>query len=266
MTQRRGKQSVELRAGLRNLGVVARHPKWVLAWCSGRKYLWRQMVLDSLQDVREALVPENDSAILARQPCSALGKLGATQEYLYFLVRLHRPEVVVETGVFRGISSSFILQAMRENCKGTLYSIDLPSASYLIPGTFEVDSSQLREGEEVGFAVPDFLRSRWQLILGDSRLELPRLLDRLGTIHMFYHDSEHTYSHMTWEFETALAHLGPGGVLTSDDVGWNSAFERVVGTTGRFSSSGRVAGRLGVAMLDHGSGVVAHRARDSGKK
>jgi hypothetical protein len=48
------------------------------------------------------------------------------QLMLYAIVRAYKPDIVVETGVARGASSSFILCAMHENGKGHLYSIDLP--------------------------------------------------------------------------------------------------------------------------------------------
>ena len=35
---------------------------------------------------------------------------------------------------------------------------------------------------------------------------------------MFYHDSLHTYDHMSWEYQVASAWLKPGGVLASHDV------------------------------------------------
>jgi len=47
---------------------------------------------------------------------------------------------------------------------------------------------------------------------------LPPLLDDLGRIDVFFHDSLHTREHMLFEFERAWAHLKPGGVLVSDDV------------------------------------------------
>jgi len=48
-------------------------------------------------------------------------------EILYVIVRLLKPEKVVETGVAAGVSSAFILEAMDDNGIGTLYSIDLPN-------------------------------------------------------------------------------------------------------------------------------------------
>ena len=49
---------------------------------------------------------------------------------LYFLIRELKPEKIIETGVHRGVSSLFILQALEDNEKGELYSIDLPLAEY----------------------------------------------------------------------------------------------------------------------------------------
>jgi hypothetical protein len=51
------------------------------------------------------------------------------------------------------------------------------------------------------------------------------LLGNLKGIDMFHHDSMHTYEHMTFEYETVWPKLSKGGVLASDGVQWNHAFE-----------------------------------------
>jgi predicted O-methyltransferase YrrM len=124
-------------------------------------------------------------------------------EALYLLVRSARPRVLVETGVLYGASSAHMLAALARNGEGMLYSIEIGRK----PG----------EPAHEHF-VPEELRERWRLIIGDSRRELPALMERCSPADMFYHDSLHTYDHMTWEFGTALPHLGPGGLLASDDV------------------------------------------------
>lgn len=53
--------------------------------------------------------------------------------YLYALVRETKPIVVVETGVASRVISYAILQAMEDNGKGFLYSIDLPKTSFSSP-------------------------------------------------------------------------------------------------------------------------------------
>ena len=134
-------------------------------------------------------------------------RLGTTGEFgceaLYLLVRAARPRTIVETGVLYGASSAHMLAALARNGEGELHSVEIggdprePSHDHFVPGE---------------------LQHLWRLTIGDSRRELPVLLDRCGLVDMFYHDSLHTFGHMTWEFETALPHLGRSGVLASDDV------------------------------------------------
>jgi hypothetical protein len=52
---------------------------------------------------------------------------------------------------------------------------------------------------------------------------LPPLLDRLGAIDIFFHDSDHTYGHMMFEFEQAKRKLAPTSVVVADDISWNAS-------------------------------------------
>jgi len=148
---------------------------------------------------------------------------GAFYIPLYFLVRELKPEIVIETGVHRGVSSLFILQAMEDNNKGTLYSIDLPFAEY------ETDTRGPTKSflplEKVGVCVNKELRKRWNLILEDSKKELPKLISSIKSLDIFLHDSKHTYEHMLWEFETIWPVLKENGILISDNINWCSAFD-----------------------------------------
>lgn len=124
-------------------------------------------------------------------------------ETLYLLVRAAGPESVVETGVLYGAVSAHILAALEANGRGRLHSVDLEDLTPL------TEKSRL---------VPPELHGRWELRIGDSRIQLPRLLAELGSIDLFYHDSLHTYDHMRWEYGTALPHLQSSGLLCSHDV------------------------------------------------
>ena len=130
----------------------------------------------------------------------------------YMAIRAFQPEIVVETGVANGVSSAYILLALQKNERGALYSIGLS------------DPQDLAAGKPLGWIVPESLKSRWNLLIGDSRDLLPSLLAKLDTIDVFVHDSLHTYDHMRWEYQTAFPYLRPGGLLFSDDAAWNSAF------------------------------------------
>jgi predicted O-methyltransferase YrrM len=131
----------------------------------------------------------------------------------YAVVRQLKPACVVETGVCYGVTSAFILAALERNGKGTLHSIDLPPLG--------------SDGDRfVGWAVTDgSSKSRWQLHRGVSGKILPALLQRTGPVDVFIHDSLHTYRNMRLEFELVWPHMPPGGVLISDDIQGNAAFQ-----------------------------------------
>lgn len=141
--------------------------------------------------------------------------------FLYAVVRRTRPLLVVETGVASGISSYSILQALRDNGGGLLYSIDMPNFTIHLP-----------KGQRTGFLVPDDLRHKWTLILGDSKQELPKLLAGLGGVDLFVHDSLHEYGHMMFEYREAWQKLRRGGILFSDDVSSSAAFRDFCGENG----------------------------------
>lgn len=133
---------------------------------------------------------------------------------LYTIAREIRPSQVVETGVANGSSSRFWLTALRSNKQGALHSIDLPSKEL--------------EVKEVGWLVPADLRANWELIRGDSREELPRLLERLGRIDIFLHDSLHTLEHVLFEVRAAQKCMQRGSVVIIDDIdpSWRSDLVR----------------------------------------
>jgi hypothetical protein len=144
---------------------------------------------------------------------------------LYGLARALRPDYVIETGVAAGASTSFFGAALIENGRGKLFSIELPTDE--VTGAVCEDGSRYgwqRNG--VGWAVPMEVRrglgNRCELILGDVRVGLPNLLERLPYVDIFFHDDLHTPDHMRWEYELVWPKLREGGVLASDDVnhGW----------------------------------------------
>jgi hypothetical protein len=161
----------------------------------------------------------------------SLGAIGyAEGGYLYALYRHLRPQVAVETGVANGFSTAFALLALDRNGEGQLHSVDLPrevGRSY-DAGTFYEGEGRagIPSGSEPGWLIPPELKERWTLVLGRTQDELPPLLDRLGTIDLFMHDSEHSFDCMWFEFNEAWPHLRDGGMLLSDDVNSTEAFPR----------------------------------------
>jgi predicted O-methyltransferase YrrM len=130
----------------------------------------------------------------------------------YAVVRALQPDTVVETGVASGVSSAYLLLALQRNQKGTLHSVEIG------------DPASVPAGKEPGWIVPDGLRSRWHLHLGDVAAILPGLLRELGEVDIFIHDTLHTYEQVKFEFGLAHPHVRKGGLLLADDALWNSAF------------------------------------------
>ena len=151
-------------------------------------------------------IPEPD-------PDDPLNVWNAREELLGLVgtvVKLMRPAVMVETGVALGFTTATVLRAMHDNEHGRLYSVDLPALQY-------------DPDDPVGRAVPEELKDRWELTLGDSRDELGALAARVAPLDVFLHDALHTYASQLREYRTAWPHLRADGVLISDDVG-NPAF------------------------------------------
>lgn len=149
-----------------------------------------------------------------------VAKSAAGVDIFYVLPRILKPSILVETGVAAGSMTSFILAALAENGTGTLYSFDLPPKQ----GEKGMDWSATSDNE-VGFLIPQAYRNRWVLELDDATYALPPIL-KGKEVDYFFHDSDHTFEHMTYEYALARKHLKKSGLLVSDDVTWNDAFFR----------------------------------------
>ncbi len=177
-------------------------------------------------------------------------------ELLYLFVRLVRPRIVVETGVFDGLSSCVILQALHDNDHGHCISVDLP-ATEVIPGsTDRMLSKTLPAHHQPGWMIPDYLRVRQTLVLGDSKVLLPGILKEHHEIDIFFHDSLHTYEHQMFEYDFAWPYLADGGLLLSDDIFWSSAFHNFCKAKGyrykRLSQFGAVRKRVDTRVSSRG--------------
>lgn len=134
---------------------------------------------------------------------------------IWCLIRHLKPRSIVETGVGHGMTSRFILEALKENGAGHLWSIDLP------PLERELHA-------EIGVAVGKGHEDRWTLIRGSSRRRLPRLLATVQGIDMFIHDSMHSERNVRFELDHIWPVLPPGGIVVVDDVDANSGFHTFI--------------------------------------
>jgi len=167
----------------------------------------------------------------------------------YAITRELEPATVVETGVCNGVSTLAVLLALQANGTGRLHSIDYPfradeSLEEFRQETFEnYGGAAIPSDREPGWIIPTELRSRWELRIGKSQRELPRLLVDIESLDLFIHDSEHSHPCMMFEYELAYEWLRDSGLILSDDITWNDAFG--VFTEVRESEDGRLSKDVG---------------------
>ncbi len=194
------------------IGVLAKRPRLAYAYALRK----RRIVKLTHQDMRS--VRSFYEEIFRIPSLRTLASVSRTLSYagcapeLYVLTRLKKPVVVVETGVASGVSTTFMLAAMKMNGFGRVESISLPS---------DMDRT-IPPGKQVGWLVPAELRTHWGLHLGDATEVLPNVLAKLKEIDFFFHDSDHGYSHMLMEFQRTWHQIRTGGYLIADDV-WNNS-------------------------------------------
>ncbi|WP_341927815.1 class I SAM-dependent methyltransferase [Nocardioides psychrotolerans] len=131
----------------------------------------------------------------------------ATATVLYALVRLRRPDRVIETGIANGHSAFIILSAMAANGTGQLASVDVR--------------------HDVGGLVPDDLAERWtKVIVDDRRPDIGTLNRRLGggNVDIFFHDGDHRLLGQMIDYQLAGKMLNAGGILVSDDINTTAAW------------------------------------------
>jgi hypothetical protein len=123
-----------------------------------------------------------------------------------------QPEIVIETGVARGVTTRIVLEALGRGDHGHLWSIDLP---YPLDHLLRVQTAA---------AVPDECRARWSYLEGSSRQRLPPLVKEVGHVETFIHDSLHTAKNTVFELDQVASVMSPGGVMIVDDIRMHDGF------------------------------------------
>jgi len=180
---------------------------------------------------------------------------------LYVLVRHLRPAACLETGVYYGGNSAFMLAALDRNGTGRLVSVDLPDSAIRRDGDSSharhplVGDSELYEATlRPGFIVPDYLKSLWDFVEGDSLAEIPK---RQEVFDIYLHDSDHSMDFLSAEMAAALPRLSPHAVMIADDIDWSNGFFGFCVTHGLspllFTDNGKdnLRVRTGLVKLNH---------------
>ena len=153
---------------------------------------------------------------------------GARVPLLYFVTRLLKPAVVVETGVAAGYSSTAFLTAMARNGHGRLYSSDFPYFRSQDPE------------RSIGVLVPDELRGEWTLRVRGDEHNLPEILAAVDHIDLFHYDSDKSYAGRRRSLRLVEPKLAPRAAVLMDDINDNLFFrDEVEGRAQPFLVFGR---------------------------
>ena len=141
---------------------------------------------------------------------------GGAYPLLYFIVRLSRPNIVVETGVASGFSTYAILDALKKNKKGHLFSSDFPYFRLPNPEQF------------IGIVVPENLKKRWSLFTKGDNVNLPIINKKISNIDLFHYDSDKSYSGRLAALELLSKKIKTNSWVIIDDIQDNSFFHDLV--------------------------------------
>ena len=165
---------------------------------------------------------ENRKKILSGLPISGgniktnVGGGGGNEILLYFLTRMIKAKKVLETGVSAGSSSRTILEALKDNGGGKLYSSDLATAL---------------EQSQVGILVGDSLRGNWSLFENGDLENIHKIYEEESNFDIIYYDSDKSYLSKKWFHKEILKNQLPK-ILVYDDIDRDSFFPECVKTYG----------------------------------
>ena len=172
--------------------------------------------------------------------------------FCYVACRLAKPGLVMETGVAYGLTTAYVLAALRENDSGVLHSVDLPP---VVSGMDRL----------LGCVIPGELRPRWRLHRGSSRRVLPRLFRELGEINVFIHDSDHRYENVAFELHSAWPFLSPSAVVIADDIETSTAWDDWLAQANpKLAGAVQQEGKKG-ALFGFAARTTGSESRESGK-
>ena len=133
-------------------------------------------------------------------------------EIIYFLMINFKPNIVLETGVAAGLSSRCILEALKKNEKGKLYSSDFPYFRLKNPEKY------------IGIMVPEKLKKNWHLeILGDDK-NIKKFKLKINYADIILYDSDKRYSGKVKFFEAVKSLLRSNTIIVIDDLHNDSFF------------------------------------------
>ncbi len=131
----------------------------------------------------------------------------AERKVLYETIRQCRPQVVCESGTWRGGSTYFIAEALRKNGSGILH-------------TTEANPEFFAEATDSYETALRFLRPFVDFHFGESAAVYPPLLPKLGKVDAVLLDGAEDGPQTFQEFQIFEPYLGAGSIVMAHD--WNT--------------------------------------------
>jgi len=132
---------------------------------------------------------------------------GGAYNLLYFLTRLHKPKIILETGVAAGYSSSAFLEAINKNKIGKLFSSDFPYFRIPNPESF------------IGILVNEKYKKNWNLFLNGDEINMPKIKKILkNKIDFVHYDSDKSYIGKKKFFKQISNYLKKKTIIIIDDI------------------------------------------------
>ena len=160
----------------------------------------------------------------------ATGGGGGNELLLYYMTRLFRPNVVLESGVSAGASTSAILHALEDNNNGRLISSDL--ALHL-------------DNKDIGILVPNELKHRWKIFKEGDEVNLPIIFKEIDEINFVYYDSQKTFESKENFFKKISDNFSPS-IIIVDDIDRDFWFRNY---TKKNNKNSYVVGDVGIVLL-----------------
>lgn len=125
---------------------------------------------------------------------------------VYSLVRMRKPQHILETGVANGHSTFFILHALQKNGSGTLTSFDISQKAGVL-----LEKDEIRDWNFIS------LKNNYKRYFHTS-------ISRLPPLDLFIHDSDHSYNWQKFEYDSAYLKMSDKSLFMSDDIDTSYAF------------------------------------------
>ncbi|MGA8398611.1 MAG: class I SAM-dependent methyltransferase [Stellaceae bacterium] len=147
--------------------------------------------------------------------------------FIYWLVRRLRPRTLVQTGIANGLSSGLILLALAKNGNGgrlhAIGHVNIFDAEDPWRRAGTVFDEVVVDRESLGWMVPDNCRGALDLHDGDAKTLLPEIVSKLDSIDVFFHNSDHSYDQMMFEFQEAKRKLSAPSIVVADKIAGSSS-------------------------------------------